>query len=155
MRRFRQSIQELRDSNSGAAAIETAIVAPFLAVVMMGTVDIAQYGAAKLEVQQAINRGLEMAMMGGPDTSTTAIQSDVATEAGVATANVNVTQTQTCNGASATWGSSCSSGQELRKFITITVTQNFRPSFVMGVLADRVDGSNRINISATGVIRVQ
>lgn len=155
MRRFRKMIQELRDSISGTAVVETAVVAPFLAVVIMGTADVAMYGAAKLRVQQSINRGLEMAMIGGPSTSTESIEDEVESEAGVADGRVAVTQSQTCGGASATWNSTCTPGQEYRQFITITVTESFTPSFVLGVMADRLDDNQRINISATGVIRVQ
>ena len=152
MRRLRTVFQDLARSTSGTAVIETAIVATCLSVIIMGTVDVARYGAAILNVQQGVNRGLEMAMMGGPTTSTTTIQPEVATQANISTSNVTVTQSQTCAGTTATYGSTCTSGQESRKFYTITATSTFTPTFALGVLA-RSQGSS-ISISRTGVIRI-
>lgn len=152
MRRFRTVIQDLARETRGTAVIETAVVATCLSILIMGTVDVARYGAAILNVQQGINRGLEMAMMGGPNTSTTTIQSEVATQAGVSTSAVTVTQSQTCAGTTATFGSSCTSGQETRKFYTVRVQTTFTPTFALGALA-RSRGTS-ISIDRTGVIRV-
>ena len=154
MRRFRERMRELIDSTSGTALIEAALVAPVLATVILGTVDLANYGAARLTVQQAINRGLEMAMIGGPTTSTTSIRDETAAQAGVASGQVTVTQSQTCNGSTATWGNTCSSG-ELRQFIQIDVTQTFTPTFAGGSVARVLTSNGTISISATGVIRIQ
>jgi Flp pilus assembly protein TadG len=154
MRRLRSLLHDLAHSTRGTAVIETAVVASFLSIVIMGTVDVARYGSALLNVQQGVNRGLEMAMMGGPSTPTATIQSEVATQAGVSTSNVTVTQSQTCAGTTATYGTSCTSGQESRKFYTITATSSFTPTFVGGVLARRFATNGSIAISTTGVIRV-
>ncbi|HKY81069.1 MAG TPA: TadE family protein, partial [Sphingobium sp.] len=51
---------DLIAETKGVALVETALVAPFLAIIIMGTVDTARYGAAKMQIQQAVNRGLEM-----------------------------------------------------------------------------------------------
>ena len=153
MRRFRTVIQELARSTRGTAVIETAVVATCLSILIMGTVDVTRYGAAILNVQQGINRGLEMAMMGGPSTSTTTIQSEVATQAGISTSAVTVTQSQTCAGTvQGTYGVTCTSGQETRKFYTIRVQTSFTPTFALGALA-RSRGTS-ISIDKTGVIRV-
>jgi len=155
MRRLRKAMQKLVDSTAGTAVVETAIVAPVLAVVIMGIVDVADYGAAKLKVQQAINRGLEMAMIGGPSTATTAIQTEVADHADVTSDKVTVTQLQTCNDADTTWGNSCSSGQELKRFIKIDLVQTYEPQFV-GPLASFISNTDGpVSISASGTLRVQ
>lgn len=153
MRRLRSLLHDLAHCTRGTAVIETAVVATFLSIVIMGTVDVARYGSALVGAQQAVNRGLEIAMMGGPDTPTTTVQSEVATQASVPTGNVTVTQSQTCAGTTQTWGTSCSSG-ELRKFYTVTVTNSFTPTFVGGVVARRLATNGSIAISTTGVIRV-
>src|SRR5689334_10877702 len=98
MRRFRAVIQDLMRETRGTAVIETAVVATCLSILVMGTVDVARYGAAILNVQQGINRGLEMVMMGGPTTSTSTVQSEVSTQTGISTSNITVTQSQTCAG---------------------------------------------------------
>jgi Flp pilus assembly protein TadG len=150
--RLRTVIKDLARETRGTAVIETAVVATCLSILVMGTVDVTRYGAAILNVQQGINRGLELAMMGGPNTSTTTIQSEVSTQTGISTSNITVSQSQTCAGTTATFGSSCTSGQETRKFYTIAVTTTFTPTFALGVIARRLGTS--ISISRTGVIRV-
>ena len=154
MRRFRAVIQDLARSTRGTAVIETAVVATCLSILIMGTVDVTRYGAAILNVQQGINRGLEMAMMGGPSTPTTTIQSEVASQAGVSTSAVTVTQSQTCAGTAPAggYGSSCTTGQETRKFYTIRVQTTFTPTFALSALA-RSRGTS-ISIDRTGVIRI-
>jgi Flp pilus assembly protein TadG len=154
MRRLCTVFQDLARSTSGTAVIETAIVATCLSIIIMGTVDLARYGAALLKTQQAVNRGLEMVMINGPGTSTSTVQSDVATQAGVATSAVTVTQTQTCAGTAATYGSTCTTGQEARKYYTINVATSFTPTFALGAVARRIAPNGSIPISTTGEIRV-
>ena len=152
MRLLRALIAETK----GVAFVETALVTPFLAVVIMGAVDTARYAAAKLEIQQAVNRGLEMSWMGGPTLAATNIQTQAALQADVATSAVTVTQTQECAGTTATWGSSCTTGQETAKYTQIHISTTFTPSFVLGSLAQALGNSDGVvPISATGVIRIQ
>ena len=140
----------------GVAFVETALVAPFLAAVVMGTVDTARYGASKLNIQQAVNRGLEMSWLGGPSVATTDIQTQAASQANLSTSAVTVTQTQECAGTAATWGSTCATGQETAKYTQIRISTTFTPTFVLGSLARLLGNSNgNIPISATGVIRIQ
>lgn len=143
-------------SERAVSAVETALVAPFLAVTIMGTVDVARYAAAKIALQQAVNRGLEMSSMGGTTYSSTSIQSETATQAGVSTSAVTVAQSQTCAGVTATWGASCTTGQETAKYTSVTVTKSFTPSFALGSLARMYGNSSGIiTLSTTGVIRLQ
>ena len=143
-------------SERAVSAVETALVAPFLAVTIMGTIDVARYAAAKIVLQQAVNRGLEMSSMGGTTYSSTSIQSETATQAAVTTSDVTVTQTQTCAGTSATWGTACTTGQEIAKYTSITVSKSFTPSFALGSLARMYGNSSGIiTLSTTGVVRLQ
>lgn len=140
----------------GVALVETALVAPFLAVVIMGTVDTARYGAAKLKIQQAVNRGLEMSLMGGSSLSATDIQTQAALQANIPTSSVTITQTRECAGTVTSWGSSCTTGQETACYTQIRVSTTFTPTFVLGSLARMLGNSNGdVPISATGVIRIQ
>jgi Flp pilus assembly protein TadG len=156
MRRFRPVIQKLARDKRGTAVIETAVVATCLSILIMGTVDVARFGAQHLRDQQGVNRGLEMVMMGGPSTSTTTVQSEVSTQTGVPIANITVTQSQTCAGvAQTTYGVTCTSGQEARKFYTITVNDTFTPTFALGTVARALrGGGSTIAITKTGVIRI-
>jgi Flp pilus assembly protein TadG len=139
----------------GVALVETAIVTPFIAAVIMGTVDTARYGAAKLEIQQAVNRGLEMSWMGGPSLSATEIQTQAAAQADLPASAVTVTQTLECSGTVTSWSASCATGETAR-YTQIQISTTFTPTFVLGSLAKLLGNSNGdIPISATGVIRIQ
>ncbi|HYV87977.1 MAG TPA: TadE/TadG family type IV pilus assembly protein [Candidatus Polarisedimenticolia bacterium] len=140
----------------GVALVETALVTPFLAVVIMGTVDTARYAAAKLEVQQGVNRGLEMSWMGGPTLAATDIQTQAAAQAGVATSAVTVTQTLECSGTATSWSASCTSGQETARYTQIQISTTFTPTFVLGSLARMLGNlAGDVPVSATGAIRIQ
>lgn len=142
----------------GIALVETALVTPFLAIVIIGTVDTARYGAAKMKIQQAINRGLEMSSMGGTGVSASNIQSEAASQANVSTSAVTVTQTLECGGTATTWTTSttpCASGETAR-YTRIQISTTFAPSFAMGMLARTLGNSNGlVPISATGVLRIE
>jgi len=140
----------------GVAVVETALVMPFLAAVVMGVVDTARFGANQLMIQQAVNRGLEMSTMGGPSLAATNIQSQAASQAGLPTSAVTVTQTLECSGIATSWNSSCTSGQETARYTRIDISTTFTPTFVVGVLAKLWGNSNGdVPISATGAIRIQ
>ena len=140
----------------GVALVETALIAPFLAVIIIGTVDTARYGAAKMKIQQAVNRGLEMSWMGGPSLAATDIQAQAATQADVPTSSVTVTQTLECGGTATSWSTeTCASGETAR-YTQIQISTTFTPSFALGSLARMLGNANGVvPISATGVLRIQ
>lgn len=142
------------DAN-GVALVETAMVAPFLALTIMGTVDIARYGAAKMKIQQAVNRGLEMSWMGGKDIAVSDIQAQAAAQANVDAAGVTVTQTLECGGTATSWSSTCASGETAR-YTQIQISTTFTPSFALSPLTRTLGNSNGVvPISVTGVLRIQ
>lgn len=133
-----------------------ALVAPFLILLITGIVDLAMYGAALLKAQQAVNRGLEMSMMGGTAVDIPDIQSQAAMQAGVSTNDVLVTPTLECSGAAATWGSACAAGQETAAYTQITIPTTYHPLLAFGTTAwMQTDANGDIPISVTGVIRIQ
>jgi Flp pilus assembly protein TadG len=126
-------------ATDGVAVVETALIAPVLAIVIVGVIDTAGYGAAKLESQQAVNRGLE-----------------TATQAGVSTSQVTVTQTLECSGTTTSWSSSCATGQETARYIQIQISTTYTPLFALGSLAKLYGNSDGIiPISTSQVIRIQ
>jgi Flp pilus assembly protein TadG len=151
-----RKVRELLGDREGVALVEMAVAAPMLALLITGITDVSMYAAKLLKAQQAVNRGLEMSMMGGPGISTTDIQTQAAAQAEVPIGNVTVTQTLECSGVGTIWSASCVSGQETARYTKIQLTTEYRPSLVLGSLAwMKTDGNGNIPISATGVIRVQ
>ncbi|HWV12196.1 MAG TPA: TadE/TadG family type IV pilus assembly protein [Sphingobium sp.] len=152
----RSLLRRLRIDRSGIALVETALVTPFLIVIVMGTADLARFGAAKMKIQQAVNRGLEMSWMGGTDVAVTDIQTQAAAQADVPTSAVTVTQTLECGGTVTSWSTtSCASGETAR-YTQIQISTTFTPSFAVGSLAKMLgDANGNVPISATGVLRIQ
>jgi len=153
--RLRKWSRAMGAATDGVALVETAMVAPFLAIVTMGIIDLARYGATRLQVQQAVNRGLEMSMMGGPSLSATDIRDQAAAQAGVPTGQVTVTQTLECSGTATSWSASCTSGQETARYTQIQLSTNFKPSFAGQLATLQGNANGVIPISVTGAIRIQ
>lgn len=140
----------------GVAVVETALVMPFLAAVIMGVVDTARFASSQLIIQQAVNRGLEMSVMAGPSLAASNIQSQAAAQANLPTSAVSVTQTLECSGVATSWSASCTTGQETARYTRIEVGTTFTPTFVGGVLAKLWGNANGdVSISAAGAIRIQ
>jgi Flp pilus assembly protein TadG len=155
-RSLRGLLASLRAEVRGVALVETALAAPVMIALVIGLVDTARYGQAKLTVQQGVNRGLEMSMMNGPTLSATDIQTEAASQAGVDPSAVTVTQTLECSGTATTWSSSCTSSQETARYTQIQISTTFSPSFVLGSMAKLYgDANGNIPISVTGVVRIQ
>jgi len=150
-----RSLKELSASKQGVALVELALIAPFLILLITGIVDLALYGATLLKAQQAVNRGLEMSMMGGTSVDMDAIKIQVEAQAG-SPATATPIPTQECAGVAATWGSSCATGQETAKYTQIQLSTTYHPLLAFGTTAwMQTNANGDIPISVTGVIRIQ
>lgn len=127
--RCRPVIGFLRDQR-GLAIVELAFVAPFLLVITCGVSDVALGFARRMELQQAASRAVELASAKGYDAATQGwAQSEAATAANVATANVTATTWLECGGVvQASVTGSCASGTTAR-YISIAVTDTYSSTF--------------------------
>lgn len=107
----------------GAAAVEFALLAPVLVVVLSGIVG---YGLAmfdKIDLVSATRAGAQLALIDSSDTS--AIENAVvgATGLGITAADVSTTEYCEClDGSTITCGATCGDGSDNRHFMTITAT---------------------------------
>jgi len=86
----RRTATLIRDTR-GAALIELALAAPFLAALVVGMVNISQGYSAKVKLTQAAHRAIEKAMQGCKTTDLyDTLQQEGADAAGVATSAVTV-----------------------------------------------------------------
>jgi Flp pilus assembly protein TadG len=150
------ALRRLLACTRGTGLIETAAVAPFLALTIIGTVDLARFGAARLKLQQAVNRGLEMSVMGGTSMSTASIKTQTATQAGVAETAVTVTQALECSGTAKDWTLSCSTGEEEARYTTISISTVFDPTFDLSPTSKVwANSEGMVPISTSGTIRIK
>jgi Flp pilus assembly protein TadG len=123
--------QSLSRDERGASIIELALVMPFFAALIIGTVDLSRAFSAKLQLEQAAYRAIEKVQQYQTAESTySTLKNEAATAAGVPTANVTIDFWLECNGTrQAAYDTTCTNGQTYGRWITVDVQNNFTPMF--------------------------
>ena len=146
----------------GAAIIELAIVAPVIALMTVGVVDLSNGFGTKLKVEQAAQRSVEKVMQ---TTGITDVETTIANEAicqfngtlangtcktaPLTTANVTVTHSLYCtNGAQPIADVDCPAGQTESKWIKVTVWTEYKPLFPLHFTGIDAGGKYKIQASA-------
>jgi len=153
----------LARDDRGASIIELALVAPFMATLLIGMVDISRGYSAKVQLTQAAQRAIEKAMQGEKNTDLfDTLQAEGASAAGVATSAVAVKYWLECNGVSqytsaatmtADYDKVCTSGQTYARYLSIDITKSYSPMFGTKWAGANSDGSYTLHGKAS--IRVQ
>lgn len=115
----------------GAAIMELALVAPIIASLLIGMVDLSRAYSYKLQLEQSAQRAIEKVQQYQTSTSTYGtLQTEAATAAGVPTSNVTIDYWLECNGTrAASYDSVCGGGQTYARWVTVTVVGTFTPMF--------------------------
>ena len=137
MRRFVTLVREQR----GAAMIELAFIAPVIALMTVGVVDLSNGFGTKLRVEQAAQRSIEKVMQ---TTGVTTVEDTIAAEAvcqyngtnadgscktaPLTTADVVVTHRLECENV-VTTNPDCTSTQKEARWIQVTVSTDYTPMF--------------------------
>jgi Flp pilus assembly protein TadG len=113
----------------GASIIELAIAVPFLLVMTLGMVDAAMGYSARLQIQQAAARTIEMATAGGINSAAFQnMQAEAATASGQDSSHVTVDSWLECDGVRQTsFTGSCTSGQQVGRFASVTINSTYAP----------------------------
>jgi len=161
------NLLKLARAERGAAIIELAFVAPVIALMTVGVVDLSNGFSAKLRLEQAAQRSIEKVMQ---TTGVTSVEDTIAAEAlcqynGVnedgsckpaplTAANVTVTHTLYCNNAATpTADPDCAPGETESKWIKVSLWTEFEPLFPLK-LSGADNGSN-YRIEARAGIRTE
>ncbi|HLZ79402.1 MAG TPA: TadE/TadG family type IV pilus assembly protein [Sphingomonas sp.] len=131
MRSFSDVSRALAADARGASIIELAIAVPFLLVMTLGMVDAAMGYAAKLQIQQAAARTIEMATASGinsPAFTTQNLQADAVAASGQNSSNVKIDIWMECDGVlQPVTAVSCASGQQIAHFVAVTINGTYAP----------------------------
>jgi Flp pilus assembly protein TadG len=121
----------LARDDRGASIIELALVAPVLASLLIGMVDLSRAYSYKLKLEQAAQRAIEKVQAYQASTNTYGtLQAEAAAAAGVPTSNVTIDYWLECDGArQADYDTSCSGGQTYGRWVSVTVEGTFTPMF--------------------------
>lgn len=147
----------------GASIIELALMAPFLATMIIGMVDLSRGYSAKVALVQAAQRSIEHAMQGEKETDLyDTLQQEAATAAGVSTSAVEVRYWLECNGVSqmtsvatmtADYDHVCPSGQTYARYVSVDITKTYTPIFGTKWAGANADGTYTLHGKAG--LRVQ
>lgn len=147
---MKQLFKRLARDNRGVAVIELAFVAPVLAVMVVGVIDMSNSFSRKLKLEQAAQRSLEMVMhTTGDTTAESAIISEVMDEAGVAQDQVTVTRRLECDGvAVADITLNCDAGQIEARYFVVAIDDTYEPMFPLTFAGANDDGAYDIRAVA-------
>ena len=126
-----RSFHSLWADTRGNSFIELALVAPLLVALLIGTIDVSRAVSAKLQVDQAAQRAIELVQRSDfQDSDKTAVRADAASAAGVATSAVTVDDWLECDGARQTnFDDACLDTQVSAKYVQVSVQKSFTPMF--------------------------
>jgi Flp pilus assembly protein TadG len=154
----------------GASLIELALVAPFLATLTIGVVDIAGGYSAKLQLEQAAQRTIERAMQAEKNEINglnvdfyDSLKAEAAEAADVDDSAVTVKYWLECNGVNqntspstmdADYGKVCTGGQAYARYLSVKIVKNYTPMFQV----DWIKGANAdgtFTLEGEAAMRVQ
>ena len=137
----------------GVTFVEFGFLAPILAVLVAGIVDLSMGLSHRFSLQQAVNRSLEVVQANRPQMSSdesdvdyTYLATETATAAGVPASKVTLTKWCECDGVKqSSYTGSCTDGAELARYVQIRVTKDFSGKMLV----------KTVPVVATAAVRVQ
>lgn len=150
---MRRLLPSLARDERGTSLIEFGFLAPFLALLTMGVIDLSRGLAERFAIQQAVNRGLELvqsrpALVAGDDSDVdySFVTAEVAAAAGVPEEQVTLTRWLECDGEDAgAVNGTCADGEDSARYLRVRVTKNFDAEFYY----------DSIPMAASGTLRTQ
>ena len=155
---LRRRLATLRADERGASLVEFALFIPILSMMMMGISDFAMGYSAKLRVEAAAYRTLEKAAMGTATQDFSYMRAEAAGSdgaGGIEVAEVSVDTWLECNRVRSTAGfnANCPTGEDAARYVSITVTDTYVPTFNYGPLLGNTSGV--VPLTATAALRLQ
>jgi Flp pilus assembly protein TadG len=157
---FKYGLVRLVRDQRGTSIVELAFAVPIFAMLVVGIGDLARGFSEKYALQQIVNRTIEMAHLGSrqDDYEYLRVEAEAAVADARATgATVTLTTWRECNGNSANrlaWVGVCPNGEQIARYITLTISSTFRPAFG-GIAYAGANANGTVPISASASLRVQ
>lgn len=145
-------------SEDGSSVIEMALAAPFLALLLIGTVDMSRGYSTKLQLEQIAQRTIEKVQNTEYNNSTDKplLQAEAAAAAGVSTSAVTVSSWLECNnsGTKLSFTASCTdSNHPFARYVEIRIQKTYTPMFSMRFAGANANGT--YTLEGTAGVRVQ
>jgi Flp pilus assembly protein TadG len=128
-------------NDRGAAVIELALIAPVLALMTIGVIDVSQAFSRKLTLEQAAQRAVEKVMQTtGTTTPEATIKAEAAAQAGVAESDVAVNYRLECDGTKVDdFSTKCADTEIEARYLQVTVNGTYTPMFPLHFFGDDSD----------------
>ena len=137
----------------GTSLIEFGFLAPFLALLTMGIIDLSRGLSERFTLQQAVNRSLELvqarpAVAGADETDVNYdfVIAEAVRAAGVEEDQVELSRWRECDGVEEDdYEGTCADGEDSARYLRIRIDKDFEGEFYF----------DTIPMSATGALRIQ
>ena len=163
--RLRTRLGALAADARGATLVEFGLLFPVIALLVLGTIDVARGVATKFALEQAAQHTIENAARGGqPQPDYSFLKVDAAERAGVDANDVTFDQWLECHDDSgnsvrqSSFTGNCPDGQTEARYVEISISDDYMPTFGYGPLAagmPNVAADGSIRITADAGVRVQ
>jgi Flp pilus assembly protein TadG len=146
-------LRALCSDSSGAIAIETAIVAPVLAMLSVGSFEVSSLIARQTELQSAAGVAQSVALSSAPDTpeELATLKQIIMESTGLSTGKVTLTNSYRCGIQNVIVASktACSASEAVTTYLTIHLTDTYTPAWTKFGVADPVqyDVTRRMTVS--------
>jgi hypothetical protein len=149
----------LISENKGVGTIEFAIIAPVLALLLMGMADLGRALAAKYHLESAAHRALERATTLQGQIGADSLRLEAAAGAGEPLSHVTLESWLECEGVrQPVFDGECPTGSEIARYLRLNIISNFTPTFSYGPLGKTFGESGpngTFRISARAGMRIQ
>jgi Flp pilus assembly protein TadG len=148
----------------GASLVEFGLFFPILALLVLGTIDLGRGLATKFALDQATQRTIELANLGGrPLADYSHLRTEAATASGLPVSQVTLDQWLECRTAAGTtrretnFSGVCQTGEQSARYVTITIWKDYVPMFAkipyLGAVG--TDANGTIRLTSDSGVRVQ
>ena len=120
---------KIRRDKRGTSAIEFALIAPVLAAVVVGMVDVNAMGMGAANMQTAVRAGAQYAMAGGTDAAVAQTKANGAWTRKPAGGTIAASRVCKCAGTAQDCNTPCATNQWPEMYMTVTATGHFGGNF--------------------------
>lgn len=124
-------LKDILSNQQGTSVVELAIVAPVLAGLLVGMVDISNAYSTKLNAEQAAQSAIEKVFQKSADTTVTnTLVTEAARLASVDQSNVTTDEWVECDGTRQdNYTDSCTAGEDEARYLSVSVRATYTPMF--------------------------
>lgn len=150
-------LQRLGRDRRGTSSVELAMLAPFFAMMTLGTVDAARAVSEKVRLQQAASRSIEMVSSGGLDSDAyNGLKAEAATAANVSQDNVTTDTWLECDRVRQPSSTTdCTGTQEIGRYASVVINGTYVPWFATPLANLGYNISRTITLQGKASVRLQ